>query len=135
MPGALPEGYISPTQFPKTFAWISRFDSALKIARKTAPKPETLLGPQVLKYLSTASLHDSIVGEFDANDPQGLKPGELVTVNPIDSGAQNKDSGKLVALTSNEIVLEKRANAGEFDVRVHFPRWGFRVVRAKVAKV
>jgi hypothetical protein len=128
---ALKDSYISPTQFPKTFAYMARFHAALKAARSVAPKPIKISGPQVVGHLSSARFYDSIVGEFDASDPIDVKPGEQVTVYPTDSGVNHRDTGKLVALTPNEVVLEKRTKLGDFDVRVHFPRWGFRVTKAK----
>jgi hypothetical protein len=132
---ALPDTYISATQFPRTFAYVARFHSAFKAARSVAPKPKAISGPQVVGYMSQASFHDSIVGEFDAMDPLELEPQQQVTVWPTDTGSANRDTGKLVALTPTEVVLEKKAAMGGFDVRVHFPRWGFRVAKAKTSKV
>jgi hypothetical protein len=130
MPNALSGSYISPTQFPKTFAYIARFDAAVKAARSVAPKQVKVSGPQVVGLLSAAPYHDSVIGEFDANDPFGFSPGDIVTVHPTDSGFTCKDTGKLVALTPDEVVLEKQTKIGDFTVRVHFPRWGFRMSRA-----
>ena len=60
-------------------------------------------------------------------DPNGLQPGERVTVVPDDYGVE-KVTGKLVSTSSREIVL-RREDPSVGEVIVHFPRVGFRVIR------
>ncbi len=60
-------------------------------------------------------------------DPNGLQPGERVTVVPDDYGVE-KVTGKLVSTSAREIVL-RREDPSVGEVIVHFPRVGFRVTR------
>jgi hypothetical protein len=135
MKGALDPNYISATQFPKTFAYIDRFQKYINVARLNAPKPVKLTGSEVLNHMSRSRFYES-VGDVDANDPSGLQPGEQVTVHPLETGFGNPDTGKLLTLTPNEIVIGKQTNAGgNFEIHVHVPRWGFRAIRAKGGKL
>lgn len=124
MPGALPEDYISPQQFPKTFAWIKRFDQATRLAAKKVPKPKVLRGLEAIKIVAKSDYveADSIV---DA-DPTGLQKGQEVEVWPIDTGMNNKDKGTLVGLSSQEIVIESQTK-DRVKVKIHTPRHGFRI--------
>ena len=78
-------------------------DEALDIARRSLPLREGSEG----------------------TDPNGLEPGERVTVVPDDYGVE-KVSGKLVSTSAREIVL-RREDPSVGEVIVHFPRVGFRV--------
>lgn len=135
MPGALDPDYISPTQFPKTFAYIARFQKHINVARLNGPKPVRMTGQEVIKHLSQSRFYES-VGDVDVNDPKGLQPGQQVTAYPLDTGFSHPDTGKLLTLTPNEIVIGKETNAeGGFEIHVHMPRWGFRVMKAKEGKL
>lgn len=138
MPGALPPALISPKQFPKTFAWISRFDKLVKSAQKSLVSPSSLTGPDAAKRILSSDFIDVKIAGSGAgvtmgeDDPSGLKVGEEVRLSPTDSGASHKDVGKLVWLDEEEIVIEKKSENDIF-VRVHAPRHGFKVVRADAA--
>jgi hypothetical protein len=119
----LPADQVSPKQFPKVFAWIDRFDASTKAAAKTRPK--SLKGPEAMKQISSSDFAEA-EGKVDGNDPTGLKKGQEVEVWPIDSGFSHKDKGKLVALSTDEIVIESKMQDGQ-TVRVHTPRHGFRL--------
>jgi hypothetical protein len=126
MPGALPADQISAQHFPKLFSWIARFDKAVNAAKKAAPKPVTLKGPDAaLGITAIASFLDKNL-IVDEKDPLGLKAGATVDVFPTDSGFGHKDSGKLVLLNEREVAIEVVAENGEV-VRLHFPRIGFRI--------
>jgi hypothetical protein len=128
MPGALDPKYISATQFPKVFAWVDRFSNALKQAGKNAPKAVTLPGGQMPEVIGASKFYDA-VGDVDANDPTGLKAGDEVTTWPTDTGSQYRDTGKLLTLTANEIVIAKQTKVGGHEIHVHMPRWGFRIAK------
>lgn len=129
MKGALPADVISERQFPKVYAWIKRFGEAVRAAKSSGPKVVTLKGPEAVSFVSDANLAES-GGHVDAADPLGLGEGQEVEVWPIDSGFNHHDRGRLVSLTPDEVVLASRTKTGQDAVRIHFPRWGFRVVRA-----
>jgi hypothetical protein len=134
MPGALPKDAISPTQFPKVFAWIQRFTDALQQAKAATSKPVQVSGEDVVKYMQGARFVESI-GEIAANDPLGLQAGDEVEVCPIESGFSHRDRGTLLTLTPNEVVVGKKMKSGGGDIRVHLPRWGFRIVKISGTKL
>lgn len=139
MPGALPPPLISPKQFPKTFAWISRFDKLVKSAQKSLVSPSSLAGPDAAKRILSSDFVDAKIAagsgagvKMGEDEPSGLKVGDEVRLSPTDSGASHKDVGKLVWLDEEEIVIEKKSENAVF-VRIHAPRHGFKVVRADAA--
>jgi len=121
----LPADFISPTQFPKVFAWIERFYRAVKAAAQKAGKPKPIKGPEAVKQISSSEFAES-EAEVDPEDPTGFKKGQEIEVWPIDSGFNHKDRGKLVGLSGKEIVIESKTKEGKM-VRIHAPRHGFRV--------
>lgn len=125
IPGALPPDYISATQFPKVFAWIARFNTAIKAAALKNGKAKSLKGNEAVAQISAAGYAEP-EGSVDTDDPTGLKKGQEIEVWPIDSGFNNKDRGRLVALDGKEIVIESKTESGR-AVRVHTPRHGFRL--------
>ncbi|KAG9243261.1 hypothetical protein BJ878DRAFT_424010 [Calycina marina] len=135
LPGALPAGYICPQTFPKTFAWIKRFDVAFKVAAKKAGKPKSLKGDEALKQINNSEFAEE-EGVVDTQDPTELKKRQEIEVWPIDTGFSHKDRGPLIALSSSEIVIESRTKDGVV-VRVHTPRHGFRLrgVNSASAKI
>jgi len=129
--GALPESYISEKQFPKVFAWARRFRAHNDTKKKVLGKPVTLSDEDAVRFVLSASTQQS--GEdnvVDQADPLGLQSGEEVTVWPIESGMTGKDTGKLLKLTPDEVVIEKETQESGKKIRLHVPRWGFRVVKA-----
>ena len=74
---------------------------------------------------------------MDENDPLGLKKGQDVESWPVDSGFSHHDRGRLVKLTEKEVVLAVQSKVGGKEVRVHHPRWNFRIraVGGKGAKL
>jgi glutathione S-transferase len=81
-------------------------DEALRIARESAPV--TLEAP-------------------DPGDPNGLKPGDQVTVTPDDYGF-DPVAGSLVASDAYEIAIERYDQTLGRIVN-HFPKIGFRIAR------
>ena len=123
--GALPPSLVSKEKFPKVYAWIDRFSKAISIAKSSAPKPTTLKGAEAVKHIIEAEFSEK-EGDIEASDPLGLKKGQDVESWPIDSGFNHHDRGKLVSLTSKEVVLASQSEVGGKDVRIHHPRWNFR---------
>ena len=126
MDGALPTELFGEAVYPRTHAWIRRFGKAVKVA-KGGKKPVTLKGPEALQTV-VKSAKGAIGGRgVDGKDPLGLKAGDEVEVWPIDSGFGHRDRGSLVLLTKDEVAIEVKTKEGGHDIRVHMPRWGFRV--------
>ncbi|TVY22777.1 hypothetical protein LHYA1_G008264, partial [Lachnellula hyalina] len=123
--GALPSNYISATQFPLTFAWIQRFDSAAKAAASSSPRAPKITPEEALDIVGRGSFPEP-EGDVEVNDPSGLKKGDEIEVWPIDTGFNHRDKGRLVKLDGAEIVIEGKTVKGG-AIRIHCPRHGFRV--------
>lgn len=123
--GALPPEYISAQQFPKTFAWIERFDSLALGAMKKNGAATKISGAEAVKVVGNGEWAEE-EGSVDESDPIGLKKGDTVEVWPTDSGFSRKDRGRLVALSTREVVIEGKTKDGR-EVRIHAPRHGFRI--------
>jgi hypothetical protein len=126
--GALPASLISAKQFPKVFAWMERFNKAIGEAKAKMPKPTSLKGDAATQRVLNAKFVDE-QQKVDASDPLGLQQDQDVEVWPTDSGFRHRDRGSLISLSEDEIVIA--AGSSGKDVRLHFPRMGFRVAAAK----
>ncbi len=127
MKSALPPTLVSPKTYPLTHAWITRFNAAIAAAKSSLPKPTTLSGHDAIAQILKAEYMEPEAG-LEEGDPIGLKRGMEVESWPVDSGWSHRDRGRLVGLTKEECVLQ-----GE-KVRIHHPRWNFRVREVKGEK-
>jgi hypothetical protein len=125
--GALPRELISVKHYPKVFAWIDRFNDALKAAKLHAPRPASLKGDDAVQRILNATFAEK-EPSVDSADPLGLQHGMEVEVFPIDSGSRHHDRGRLVGLTKDEVVLNVQAQGTE--LRLHYPRTDFRIKAA-----
>ena len=117
---------MSEQKFPKVFAWMSRFHSAVENPASSAPEPSRMTGDEVVSYLQGFKLNESPAtqGTVDEEDAQGLKQGTRVEVYPADWGSEYRDSGGLVGLAPDEVTIIVE---GAMKLRVHAPRTGFKV--------
>ncbi|GAB7343540.1 hypothetical protein MBLNU457_1550t1 [Dothideomycetes sp. NU457] len=118
--------------YPRTYAWVARYKAAVKAAVK-ANKVVKVKGDVARKFVLGAQVNGSV--GVDEKDPLKLKKGQDVVVFPIDTGFKHKDTGKLVALNKEEVVIAVKAPEGSGQVHLHAPRWGFRVLPAGGAKL
>jgi len=132
MPGALPADVIGTSKYPKTFAWIARFDSHIK---KIATKPDVVTGEEAAKLVLGAAYAEPLADGGETvrrEDPViaalGVQRGDVVTVWPVDQAPVNKDTGVLVKMDGTEVVVELATKEGK-TVRVHAPKHGFNVVK------
>lgn len=123
--GALPPSLISSEHFPKVYSWIGRFSKAIS-AKEPGPKPTTLEGAEAIKHILQANFAEP-EGEVDENDPTGLKKNQDVESWPIDSGSNHHDRGRLVALTSKEVVVASQTKVSGKEVHIHHPRTNFTI--------
>ena len=122
---SIPPTLVSREKYPKVYAWIDRFEKAIKTAQASAPKPITLKGADAVSHVAQAEFSEP-EGEVDGNDPLGLKKGQDVESWPVDSGFKHHDRGRLVSLTTIEVVLAAQSKIGGKEIRIHHPRWNFR---------
>ncbi len=129
--GALPKEVISPQEFPSVFAYIERWNKALKEAKAKSPKPTSLKGREAAARVLDADFVDKEIG-VSATDPLGLKKGQEVEVWATDmaSGAKYRDRGTLIGLDDEEVVVSVSTGTAGRDIRLHCPRSGFRVAAA-----
>lgn len=120
MEGALPMSEFGEKVYPRVHAWVGRFNGEVK---RRSKKPVTVKGDVAREFILGAKVKGQGV---DGRDPTGLKKGHVVTVYPLDSGSKNKDTGKLVTLTSEEVAIEVENSEGK-KVVLHTPRWNFRI--------
>lgn len=128
--GSDPPEQLSSARYPKTHAWVARFQVAISAARTAHPPPTRIDGEQMLRLVLN-SRYAEPMGEVDETDPVALMKGQIVEVWPTDSGMNHRNEGILVALNVNEVVIAKTiANTtgdGHDGVLVHFPRMNFRI--------
>ena len=124
--GALPRDLISEKHYPKVFAWVERFNTAMKAARSAGPKPTTLKGDAALYRITHADFAEDYT-TVDEQDPLGLKKGQEVEIWPTDSGSGHRDRGTLVGLTEVEVVVVVRSEEEGKEIRLHCPRTNFRI--------
>lgn len=120
--GALPDKVFSKETFPKVFAWMGRFDNAIKTAKAAAPKVVSLKGTEAAQQILSAEFAETEKDVDPVESQSTLRKGDQVEVFPTDSGSSHHEKGTLVSLMGNEIVI--RLDNG---VRLHTPRIGFRV--------
>lgn len=118
MQGALEEGWFRGN-FPRVWAWVQRF---LIVVRER--KKEIWLGKLSGEDAKTWILNHGIDVEVSVrtNDPLSLKEGDEIEVWPMDHNDAVRDTGKLVGLTVDEVVIQN-----EVGLNLHFPRWHFNV--------
>ena len=125
--GAFPEEVISQKIYPNTFAWCKRYHSAVEFANNSALKVGEIDAAEALRRLEKSSTEGNI--HIDSNEPLGLKQDQDVEVAPIDTGKTGVQKGKLLGLDATEVVVGSKTKSGS-QLRVHFPRWNFKVVAA-----
>lgn len=142
--GSIPESMVSRQTHPRFFAYVDRFDEAVQTATSRLGDPTALNGPEAIAHITQAAFpfpdgedEDPIV--VDLNDPLvaagaagavgGVKKGQMVASWPIDSGfgSMHRDVGQLAELDKQEVVLAVEGVEGRPGIRVHHPRWNYRV--------
>ena len=126
--GSFPDNLISSKSHPKTFAWCDRYHKAVEAAQ---PKQDPIDGKEALKRVAAADYAEP-KGSVAANDPLGLKQGQDVVITPVDTGFTAKQTGSLVGLESDEVVISTKTEDGT-EIRIHSPRFNFSIVPSNAA--
>ena len=117
---AMPPTAHAFDEFPAVLAWADRIRAIGHGQRGECPQEEAL---RIARDAVPAA-----GGGKDPGEPNGLAPGERVTVMP-DDYAFDPVAGEVVTSSIHEIAVRRSApEVGE--VVTHFPRAGFRVSRA-----
>ncbi|KAL7274521.1 hypothetical protein RUND412_002583 [Rhizina undulata] len=133
MPGALENTAITPSNFPKTFSYVSRFTSLLK---SSCPDPKinpTISGSDAKEaIISCSKLAEEVIeiGLTGSEDQRSINFGEEVEVAPVDSGKNHPQRGRVRGLDEERVVLEVVPTGEVKDgrtVRVVFPIRGFEI--------
>lgn len=132
-----PKEYFSEETYPKVIAWRNRFKQELEKAKSRAPQPVRLEGADAVQAVLNADFTDKDL-QVDSNDPVGIQSGTSVEVYPTDGGGfmdKNKDRGRLVKLTKDEVAISVQAEKGDKEVRIHAPRWNFKIREASGSRL
>lgn len=130
LPDGLPEEYFGKKSYPKTGAWLDRYEEAVQGAKENVKSSTVILSSeQALSRIFASGSFIDQDGEVQ-DDPIGVKRGQRVKVAPIDTGFNHVDVGRLISLNTKEVVIEKASERDGKPVRLHFPRWNFSVVAA-----
>lgn len=111
------------------YAWRDRFAEEVARAKARAPKPLTLTSGDAVRAVLDSAFTDYALS-VDANDPVQLKEGTSVEVFPTDGGGfmeKDKDRGRLIKLTKDEVAIAVRSLQGDKEVHLHAPRWNFKI--------
>lgn len=107
-------------EFTRVNAWAARM-KAIGYGR-----PEAMTKEEAIAIAKAAT--STMKEQADPHEPNGLKPGQKVTVMPTTT-ARFPIAGVLVASSLHEVAI-RRAHPEVGEVVVHFPRAGFWVLPA-----
>lgn len=122
----LEKDIINEKQYPKTFAYVDRFQKAIAKKQEQNGVPEVLPDDDCINRILDSDFFE-LEGTIDEHDPLKLSKGQLVEIWPVESGFTHHDKGELVAIGVKEVVISSTPNVGGGRLRLHFPRVNFRV--------
>ena len=108
-------------QFPHLVAWEER------VSAVGHGHPRDMTSEQALELARAATPETS--AHADPDDPQGLEPGDAVTVVPDVDGGDPTVAGRVVSISADEIAIA-RSDPRVEEIVIHFPRAGYRIDRA-----
>ena len=116
----VPPAAVVFDEFPPVVEWSERIKAMGQGKRSDMSRDEALKIATESTPMTTPNA--------DAHEPNGITPGDRVTVTPDDYGF-DPVAGEVVVSSIHEIAIRRRDDqVGE--IVVHFPRVGFRVARA-----
>jgi glutathione S-transferase len=113
------ESFAGVASRPALAAWFERVE-AMGTGESTPLDADEALA--IAKRARTTSTEKS-----DGSDPNGIRPGDAITVTADDYGS-DPIRGTAVVVTAREIAV-RREHPEVGEVVVHFPRAGYRVAR------
>ena len=127
-------GRLGPREFPRIHEWVGRFRTVCEKAEKENEGARVCgegsqAEDEVVRKILSSGYAEPEELPFEVNDVLGLEKGQRVSVAPVDFGAAHADTGVLVGLSRNEVVIEVEVQGGrDKKLRLHFPRIDFRIV-------
>jgi hypothetical protein len=107
-------------EFPPLIDWAERI-KAMGHGRRSDMRPDEAL------RIAKESTPAAAAASADTHEPNGVKPGDRVSVTPDDYGF-DPVAGEVVASSIHEIAIRRRDDQVG-DLLIHFPRIGFRVAK------
>lgn len=130
--GVVPEAFEK--EFATVTAWSDRYIKALEESQADKKEIEGKEAQQIIEKSDPVEMDAGVDSQNLLVSALSLKAGDKIDVWPLDiteeAAKQNKETGSLVTLNKEEVVMEVKGEAG-IKLRVHAPRWGYRI--AKVA--
>jgi hypothetical protein len=128
LPNAMPDEFFGTKRYPAARAWLSRYDAAIAKAKDEAPQVGELEGPAAVENILASPFEDEDLRV--ESDPLALEKDEVVSMWPIDTGYDRKDTGRLIKLTADEVAVATKSEQGGKEVRINYPRWNYTVAPA-----
>ncbi|KAJ2958930.1 hypothetical protein NQZ79_g5534 [Umbelopsis isabellina] len=111
-------------EFPAITKWYDEFLSIIPTYT-----PEEMTAEEALEIAKNTPI---VINEStDINDPNGLKPGDEVTVTPWDTG-RVPTAGTIVSSCVDSVTLRRKDAETGIETLIHFPRSAVRVVKIDI---
>jgi hypothetical protein len=126
MPGALPDEVFNAKDFPHTSAYLARYAAAVKASMMD--QVPSITGQEAAEVIRQSEYFEQ--SHAVVPGATSLSEGQLVKVwrtDDLSSGVKHCDSGKLIGLSSQEIVISSTAPEGH-ELHLHFLGRNFKVI-------
>ncbi|KAH7358858.1 hypothetical protein B0T11DRAFT_355454 [Plectosphaerella cucumerina] len=126
MPGALPEEVFNAKDFPHTSVYLARYATAVKDTMMD--QVPSMTGQEAAEVIRQSEYFEQ--SHAVVPGATGLSEGQRVKVwrtDDLSSGVKHCDGGKLIGLSSQEIVISSTAPEGH-ELHLNFPRRNFKVI-------
>lgn len=123
MPNALPAEFFGPDLYPRTVEFMKRYQETDKAAAR-ANSVKRSRGQEAIATILGSGFTDDVKGVN--KDPVELVEGQTVRVFRTDDASSARhhfDTGKLVALNLQEVVISRSAGPDNTEIRLHYTRW------------
>lgn len=126
MPGSLPEAIFNSNQFPHTILYLAKYQNTTQGTHRAATP--TLSGKEAAQIIQQAGFlkHSSNL-TADSTELSVRQPVRVWRTDDISSAIKHFDSGKLLGLSSQEVIISSFTPKGN-ELHLHFPRRNIRVI-------
>ncbi|PON23126.1 glutathione S-transferase [Trichoderma gamsii] len=126
VPGSLPEAIFNSDQFPHVMLYLARYQDATQGTHGAATP--TLSGKEAAQIIQQAGfLEHSSNLTADSTELSIRQPVKVWRTNNISSAIKHFNSGKLLGLSSQEVIISSFTPKGD-ELHLHFPRRNIRVI-------